>query len=119
MTRICGERDVALIKPPDLTILLHLAQDRTGGVVVLLQRFGNRSWTHPIWMLLTKQVENLLARSGAPDLFGVADQCPLRCRRVKAQGQVLLVLDIAPGDKERRLHLPALAFQDERPIDGS
>src|SRR5258708_39640181 len=99
MTRIGGERNVALIKPPDLTILLHLAQDRTGGVVVLLQRFGNRSWTHPSWLLLTKQVENLLARSGATDFLRVADQCPLRCRRVKAQGPVFLAFDIAPGDK--------------------
>src|SRR5260221_12557179 len=106
MTRIGGERNVALIKPPDLTILLHLAQDRADGVIVLLQRFGDRSWTHPVWLLLTKQVEYLLARSGATDLLRVADQCPLRCRRVKDQSQVLLVLDSAPGDKEQCLNLP-------------
>src|SRR5437879_1606877 len=118
MTRICTYRNIVPMKPFDLTILLHLARDRTGGLVVLLHRFGDRSWTHPIWLLFTKQVENLLARSTATDLFGVADQCP-QCRRgVKAQGQLLLAFDIASGDKERRRHLPALAFQDERPIDG-
>src|SRR5260221_6766372 len=109
MTRICGERNVALIKPPDLTILLHLTQDRADGVVVLLQRFSDLSWTHPVWLLLTEQVEDLLASSRPSDFIRVSDQCPQRCRRVKTHGQVLLAFDIAPSDVQQCLHLAALA----------
>ena len=34
-------------------------------MVVFRQRFGDLSWTQPIWLLLTEQVEDLLTRSGA------------------------------------------------------
>jgi hypothetical protein len=116
------KRRVSSTDARDFPALDHLAQERAGCVIVLLQRPGNVTGTHALLVvccLLPQQVEDLPARPGATHLLGAAQEPPLRGLGLEAQGQFLLALDIAPGHEEGCVHLPALALEDQRAIDGS
>src|SRR6266487_5330742 len=97
-----GSSEVLIAGVPDLARIFHLALEGAGGVIILVQSFCNRPRSHAIGELLGEHIQDCLVLPSA----------------VEDQGELLILLDIAPFHIEHALTLTSLQLEDERPING-